>query len=44
MNKKYIYLADFKKKFKKRNILVHFVDKEPSQKRMDFVEKLKSNK
>ena len=33
-----------KEKFKKRNFLMHFVEKETSQKRIDFVEKLKSNK
>ena len=33
-----------KKNKKTRNFLVHFVDKEPSQKRADFVSKLKSNK
>ena len=36
--------SKIKKKFKKRNFLVHFVEKEPSQKRIDFAEKLKSNK
>jgi methylisocitrate lyase len=36
--------SKIKRNLKKRNILVHFVEKEPSQKRIDFAEKLKSNK
>ena len=36
--------SKLKKKFKKRNFLMHFVEKEPSQKREDFVKKFKSNK
>ena len=36
--------SKLEKKFKKRNFLMHFIEKEPNQKRIDFVKKLKSNK